>query len=307
MLRTARLTNLTLNWNPEGSPVSNPVSVATAPVAAAPAWLRTVGIALAGSALVAVCAHLALPLFFTPVPLSLAPFAVLLLGLVLSPRQAATTLAAYLAEGAMGLPVFTPSALTPGGLAHLLGPTGGYLLTYPLTAGLIALLWRRSGRGFGAALASAAAGSLTILAGGALWLAALTHISAQAAIALAVYLAEGAMGLPVFTPNALTPGGLAHLLGPTGGYLLAYPLAAGLIALLWRRSGRGFGAALASAAAGSLTILAGGALWLAALTHISAQAAIALAVVPFLPGDALKVAAAAALAVSFQRLRRHTA
>jgi biotin transport system substrate-specific component len=175
-----------LNWNPEGSPVSNPVSVATAPVAAAPAWLRTVGIALAGSALVAVCAHLALPLFFTPVPLSLAPFAVLLLGLVLSPRQAATTLAAYLAEGAMGLPVFTPSALTPGGLAHLLGPTGGYLLTYPLAAGLISLLWRRSGRGFGAALASAAAGSLTILAGGALWLAALTHISAQAAIALAV-------------------------------------------------------------------------------------------------------------------------
>jgi biotin transport system substrate-specific component len=182
----ARLRNLTLNWNPEGSPVSNPVSVATAPVAAAPAWLRTVGIALAGSALVAVCAHLALPLFFTPVPLSLAPFAVLLLGLVLSPRQAATTLAAYLAEGAMGLPVFTPSALTPGGLAHLLGPTGGYLLTYPLAAGLISLLWRRSGRGFGAALASAAAGSLTILAGGALWLAALTHISAQAAIALAV-------------------------------------------------------------------------------------------------------------------------
>jgi biotin transport system substrate-specific component len=185
-LHPARRKNLTLNWNPEGSPVSNPVSVATAPVAAAPAWLRTVGIALAGSALVAVCAHLALPLFFTPVPLSLAPFAVLLLGLALSPRQAATTLAAYLAEGAMGLPVFTPSALAPGGLAHLLGPTGGYLLTYPLAAGLIALLWRRSGRGLDAALGAGAAGSVTILAGGAVWLAALTHISAQAAIALAV-------------------------------------------------------------------------------------------------------------------------
>jgi biotin transport system substrate-specific component len=113
------------------------------------------------------------------------------------------------------------------------------------------------------------------------------------------------MGLPVFTPSALAPGGLAHLLGPTGGYLITYPLAAGLIALLWRRSGRGLDAALGAAAAGSLTILASGAVWLAALTHISAQAALALAVVPFLPGDALKVAAAAALAVSFQRMRRH--
>jgi biotin transport system substrate-specific component len=149
-------------------------------------WMRTAGIVLAGSALVAVCAHIALPLYFTPVPLSLAPFAVLVLGLLLTPRLAAATLGAYLAEGAAGLPVFTPSPLTPGGLAHLLGPTGGYLLAYPFAAALISFLWRRSGRGFGLALVSAGAGNLAILVCGALWLAALTHLSASTAVSVAV-------------------------------------------------------------------------------------------------------------------------
>ena len=83
--------------------------------------------------------------------------------------------------------------------------------------------------------------------------------------------------------------------------------AAWLVSMLWRRSGRGFGAASLSAAAGNLTILACGALWLGALTHISAQLAVTLAVVPFLPGDALKVVAAAALAAGLNRLRRKDA
>jgi biotin transport system substrate-specific component len=182
-----------------------------APIAAdtTSTWLRSVSIVLAGSALVAVCAHIALPLFFTPVPLTLQPFAVLLIGLLLSPRLAAATLAAYLAEGALGLPVFTPGPL-----------------------------------------------------------------------------------------------GLAHLLGPTGGYLLAYPLAAPLISFLWRRTGRGFGAALASATAGNLLILACGAVWFGVWTHASAQLVVAESVLPFLPGDALKIAAAAGLAVGFVRPRR---
>src|SRR5271169_5626324 len=103
---------------------------------AAVRWIASI---VAGSALAAVCAHVSVPLFFTPVPLSLQPFAVLLLGLLLSPRLAAGTLGAYLIEGAVGLPVFAPSPLASGplmtgGLAHLLGPTGGYLLAYPLAA-----------------------------------------------------------------------------------------------------------------------------------------------------------------------------
>ena len=156
-----------------------------APSARASAWLRSGGIVLAGSLLAAVCAHIVLPLYFTPVPLSLAPFAVLLLGLLLSPRLAAATFAAYLAEGALGLPVFAPTPALPG-LAHLLGPTGGYLLAYPLAAALIAFLLRRTGRGFAPALVSAGLGSLVILAGGALWMAAFTHASLQAVFSLAV-------------------------------------------------------------------------------------------------------------------------
>ena len=134
---------------------------------------RGAGIALAGSALVAICAHAAIPLWFTPVPVTLQPFAVLLLGLLLGPRLAAGTMVAYLAEGAAGLPVFTPHGL--GGVAQLVGPTGGYLLSYPLVAPIVSWLWRRGARSFSRGLMVAGAGSLVTLMLGAVWLGVLTH------------------------------------------------------------------------------------------------------------------------------------
>ena len=137
--------------------------------------LRGAGIAMAASAFVAVCAHISLPLFFTPVPLTLQPFAVLVVGLLLSPRLAFASLAVYLVEGAAGLPVFTPAAGAMAGIAHLIGPTGGYLLAYPVAAPLISSLFRRTGKSFTAALAATAAGNLVILACGALWYSILTH------------------------------------------------------------------------------------------------------------------------------------
>jgi biotin transport system substrate-specific component len=148
-------------------------------------WLRAAGIIAGGSALAAVCAHISVPLFFTPVPLTVQPFAVLLLGLLLRPQMAAATFAAYLLEGAMGLPVFAPSPAVSG-LAHLFGPTGGYLLAYPLASALISFLWRRAGRGFAQAFLAAAAGDAAILICGASWLAALTHVSAVHIAMLAV-------------------------------------------------------------------------------------------------------------------------
>jgi hypothetical protein len=88
--------------------VSKELSLPLATSARPIPWLRASGIVILGSAFAAVCAHVSVPLFFTPVPLSLAPFAVLLLGLLLTPRLAVATFAVYLAEGAMGLPVFAP-------------------------------------------------------------------------------------------------------------------------------------------------------------------------------------------------------
>ena len=159
---------------------------ASAANASAAEWLRPTGIVLAGSLLVALCARVALPLPFTPVPLTLQPFAVLALGMLLAPRLAATTLAAYLVEGAAGLPVFAPGVAGTAGFAHLLGPTGGYLLSYPVAAFAVAALWRASRRNFGWALISAAAGNAIILGVGALWLGIFTHASSGAVFTQAV-------------------------------------------------------------------------------------------------------------------------
>ncbi len=150
------------------------------------AGMRNLLIILAGTAFVAVSAHISLPLAFTPVPLTLQPFAVLLLGLVLAPRLAAATLIAYLLEGAAGLPVFTPVHTPLSGFAHLFGATGGYLLAYPFAVYAIARIWRASSRKIGAALLSAAAGNLIILSVGALWLSILSHASLNTVLSQAV-------------------------------------------------------------------------------------------------------------------------
>lgn len=148
--------------------------------------LRGAGMIVAGSALVAVCSHIALPLWFTPVPLTLQPFAVLLLGMLMGPRLAAATLGAYLLEGAAGLPVFAPGFALGAGMAHLMGPTGGYLMSYPAAAALVSWLRARLDRGFAGAALSAAAGDALILLCGFVWLATWTHAAIGSAFALAV-------------------------------------------------------------------------------------------------------------------------
>src|SRR5580698_5313033 len=87
---------------------------------------------IGATAFVAACAHISFPLPFTPVPLTLQNFAVILVGMFLGPVAGFSAMALYLLEGAIGLPVFTPYAA--GGVAHLLGPNGGYLFSYPLAA-----------------------------------------------------------------------------------------------------------------------------------------------------------------------------
>jgi biotin transport system substrate-specific component len=167
-------------------------SVAAPTSAAVPrspsALLRFALAVVVGSLLVAICAHISIPLWFTPVPLTLQTFAVLLLGLLLPPGVAAATLVLYLIEGASGFPVFSPQG--PGGVLQLFGPTAGYLLAYPFAAALTAVLrtsLRRFGRGaFTAALLSSATGSAVILIAGATWLAILKPHSPGSLLALSV-------------------------------------------------------------------------------------------------------------------------
>lgn len=138
---------------------------------------------LAASLLVAICAHVSLPLLFTPVPLTLGNFAVLLVGLWLGPRLGFVAMIAYLAEGAAGLPVFNPGSF--GGIAQLLGPTGGYLLAYPFAAALTGFFASASAwlpNRFVRALLGCSFATALVMVSGFLWLAHFNHLSFQAAL-----------------------------------------------------------------------------------------------------------------------------
>jgi biotin transport system substrate-specific component len=136
-------------------------------------------IVFAATLFVAACAHVSIPLPFTPVPLTLQNFAVLLLGLILGPGAGFSALALYLAEGALGLPVFNPQGA--GGLAQMFGPTGGYLLSYPFAAAAAGWVFR-SVRLYSTYLRAAVAGIVAtsiIFSCGSLWFAQLLHLSAS--------------------------------------------------------------------------------------------------------------------------------
>jgi biotin transport system substrate-specific component len=122
------------------------------------------------------------------------------------------------------------------------------------------------------------------------------------ALAMLAYLAEGTAGLPFFRGGA---GGPAHLAGPTAGYLFAFPAAAYVTGLLAERGwDRRFITAAAAMALGSLVILACGWAWLALMFRTGAEA-FRLGVAPFLVGDLVKIAlAAAALPAGWAILRR---
>lgn len=86
------------------------------------------------AAAMALAAQVSLPIPFTPVPFSLQPLVVALAGLMLGPVAGAAAMALYLAAGAAGLPVFSPVPGLPQGIARFMGPTGGYLIAYPIAA-----------------------------------------------------------------------------------------------------------------------------------------------------------------------------
>jgi biotin transport system substrate-specific component len=118
-----------------------------------------------------------------------------------------------------------------------------------------------------------------------------------AAAAVGVYLFLGAVGLPVFSGGT---GGFAHFIGPTGGYLIAYLPAAYLVAAASSPRSRSLPRDLLALSAGVLLIFALGVPWLKYSTGMSWKAAAGAGLLPFLPGDALKVAAAAFVSRAFK-------
>jgi biotin transport system substrate-specific component len=134
--------------------------------------------------LIALCAHISVPLPGTPVPLSLVNFAVILVGLMLGSRRGFAVLALYLAEGAVGLPVFSPVGAP--GILRFLGPTAGYLIAYPFVAALAGYLFERGKATFARAVLAAVSAEVLLFSCGISWLLVLTH-SLQKAIFFGLY------------------------------------------------------------------------------------------------------------------------
>jgi biotin transport system substrate-specific component len=157
-------------------------------------------LALIGVAVLAASAHIAVP--FWPVPMTMQSGTVLLLGAVFGSGLAEATLLAYLAAGALGLPVFTAGA----GLAYFAGPTGGYLLGFLLAASFMGFCasrgWMRAAIG---TIAAFLGGTIIIYALGLAWLSVL--IGTHKAVAL---------GLVPFLPAEATKVAMAVLLFRAG-------------------------------------------------------------------------------------------
>ena len=138
------------------------------PARGAPRMVRAVLFAVVGSALLTLSAKLQVP--FYPVPMTMQTLVVLLIGLAFGAGLGVATVLLYLAEGALGLPVFAGTPEKGIGLAYMLGPTGGYLVGFVLAAAITGWIAEHRRDTAGLALA-VVAGMIAIYAPGVLWLA----------------------------------------------------------------------------------------------------------------------------------------
>lgn len=148
--------------------------------------------------LTAVAAQVSFHIPYTPVPLTLQPMLVLVGAAALGARLGASSQLLYLFLGLVGLPVFAASPILPQGMGRLLGPTGGYLLAYPIAAFVTGYLAERGfDRRYLTSLLAMFAGLATLFAGGVTWLALFTvaPVGWTAALASGLY--------PFVIPDAL--------------------------------------------------------------------------------------------------------
>jgi biotin transport system substrate-specific component len=156
------------------------------------------GAVLFVTVLTAVAAQLSVPLPFTPVPLTFQPMVVLVGAAALGSRLGMASQVLYLALGIAGLPLFAASPLLPQGAARLLGPTGGYLMSFPLAAFAAGFLAERGfDRRYPTAVLAMLCGLAVVFAGGLLWL----MIASRPPVGLSAALAAGF--LPFIVPDLL--------------------------------------------------------------------------------------------------------
>lgn len=173
------------------------------------------------TALTAAAAQISIPLPFTSVPLTLQPMVVLLGAMALGPRLAMASQILYLAAGIAGLPVFAASPVLPPGPLRLLGPTGGYLMVYPIASLVTGGLAERGfDRRYLTSVLAMLAGLAVIYLGGTLWLAFFARS-----------LAGGAPGVGLSA--ALAAGVYPFVLADIGKLIIA----AGIVPGLWRLFG----------------------------------------------------------------------
>ncbi|MBI2828720.1 MAG: biotin transporter BioY [Acidobacteria bacterium] len=173
------------------------------------------------AALTAAAAQISTPLPFTEVPFTFQPMVVLLGGLALGSRLALGSQMLYLMAGIAGLPVFASSVTLPPGALRFLGPTGGYLMAYPLAAFLVGYLAERGfDRRYLTSVLAMFAGLLMIYACGAVW--------------LGFFARAGAQGAPIGLRAALVAGVYPFIVAD----LVKLVAAAGILPGFWRVLGR---------------------------------------------------------------------
>jgi biotin transport system substrate-specific component len=173
--------------------------------------LRALLLALLGTALLTISAKIEVP--FYPVPMTMQTLVVLLLGMAFGARLGAATVLLYLAEGAAGLPVFAGTPERGIGIAYMVGPTGGYLVGFVLSAAITGWLTERR-RDWPALVLAVTAGTVVVFIPGVIWLAQL--IGFEQSIV---------HGITPFVWGAVLKGAIAVALGMAGAAMIQKRLA----------------------------------------------------------------------------------
>jgi len=135
---------------------------------------RNVALVVGAALLMDILGRFSVPLPFSPIPLTMANFGVLLIALTIGSRRAAAAMLLYLAQGAAGMPVFSP--VGPGGIAQLIGPTGGYLLSYPAAAFFAGWMAEHGRNSWSRLSVAAILGEVIVFFGGITWLMTIAHV-----------------------------------------------------------------------------------------------------------------------------------